>query len=83
MQVYDGLVFGCAMILVCMYAYLGVQSQSLALKYVSPAIVGALTLIYALLPMRVRPRSPERRSGLKPCATFIAPSSRSTQGVAL
>ncbi len=28
--------------------------------------------------MRVRPRSPLRRSGLKPCATFIAPSSRIT-----
>ena len=53
MQVYDGLVFACAMILVCMYAYLGVQSQSVALKYVSPAIVGVLTLVYALLPMRM------------------------------
>ncbi len=53
MQVYDGLVFACAMILVCMYACLGVQSQSVALKYVSPAIVGVLTLVYALLPMRM------------------------------
>ena len=53
MQVYDGLVFACAMVLVCMYAYLGAQSQSLALKYVSPAIVGVLTLVYALLPMRM------------------------------
>jgi hypothetical protein len=53
MQVYDGLVFACAMVLVCMYAYLGVQSQSIALKYVSPAIVGVLTVVYALLPMRM------------------------------
>ncbi|CAG2147439.1 hypothetical protein [Cupriavidus plantarum] len=53
MQVYDGLVFACAMVLVCMYAYLGVQAQSTALKYGSPAVVGALTIVYALLPMRM------------------------------
>ncbi|MGO4765708.1 hypothetical protein AB4120_24520 [Cupriavidus sp. 2KB_3] len=53
MQVYDGLVFACAMMLICAYAYLGVQSQSLALKYGSPAIVGVLTIAYALLPMRM------------------------------
>ncbi len=51
MQVYDGLVFVCAMLLICMYAYLGVQSQSIALKYVSPAVSRA-HVVYSLLPMR-------------------------------
>ncbi|MEN7528354.1 MULTISPECIES: hypothetical protein [unclassified Cupriavidus] len=52
MQVYDSLVYICAMLLLCMYAYLGVQSQSLAFKYVSPAIVGVLVFAYSLMPMR-------------------------------
>lgn len=53
MQVYDTLVFAGAMMLICAYAFLGVQSQSLAFKYTAPAIVGALTIAYALLPMRM------------------------------
>lgn len=50
MQVYDGLVYVTAMLLVCLYVYLGVATQSLALKVGSPAIVAALVLAYSLSP---------------------------------
>ncbi len=53
MPVYDGLLFVCAMLLVCMYVYLGVAMQSTALKLGSPAIVAALVFAYSLTPLHV------------------------------
>jgi len=53
MQNYDGLVFGSAIVLVCMYVFLGTQIQSRALTFASPAIVGVLVFLYSILPGRV------------------------------
>jgi hypothetical protein len=53
MQLYDGLVYFCAAVMVCLYVYLGVMSQSNALKLGSPAIVAVLMVLYSLLPVHL------------------------------
>lgn len=53
MQSYDGLIFVTAILLVCLYVFLGAQTQSRMLTFASPAIVGILVLVYAILPGRV------------------------------
>ncbi|CAG2156030.1 MULTISPECIES: hypothetical protein [Cupriavidus] len=51
MQVYDGLVYLTAMVLVCLYVYLGVLTRSTAIRLGSPAIVAVLVLVYSMSPM--------------------------------
>lgn len=51
MQGYDGLLYLTAMVLVCLFVYLGVLSRSTAIKLGSPAIVAALMLVWSLSPM--------------------------------
>ncbi len=53
MELYDGLVYFCAAVMVCLYVYLGVMSQSNALKLGSPAIVAVLMVLYSLLPVHL------------------------------
>jgi hypothetical protein len=50
---YDGLVYLSAVMLVCLYVFLGVMARSTALKIGCPAIVGALTLAYSLSPLHL------------------------------
>ncbi len=51
MQVYDGLLYLTAMVLVCLYVYLGVLTRSNAIRLGSPAIVAALVLAYSISPL--------------------------------
>ncbi|AEI80067.1 hypothetical protein QO239_05605 [Cupriavidus taiwanensis] len=51
MQVYDSLLYVTAMVLVCLYVYLGVLSRSTAIRLGSPAIVAGLVLAYSLSPL--------------------------------
>ncbi len=51
MQVYDGLLYLTAMVLVCLYVYLGVLTRSNAIRLGSPAIVAVLVLAYSISPL--------------------------------
>jgi hypothetical protein len=51
MQVYDGLLYLTAMVLVCLYVYLGVLTRSTAIRLGSPAIVAVLVLAYSISPL--------------------------------
>jgi hypothetical protein len=53
MQGYDGIVFPCAILMACLYVYLGTLAGSRTIAFVSPAIVGALAFGYAIAPWRV------------------------------
>ncbi|WP_432262547.1 hypothetical protein [Cupriavidus sp. TMH.W2] len=51
MEVYDSLLYVTAMVLVCLYVYLGSLSRSAAIRLASPAIVAGLVLAYSLSPL--------------------------------